>query len=420
MKVVQKTLNGVSNKVKFNEAIDYMRNKIDLPTESYRDIKASAHKKAFVIAGLANMDILADFHKRITDSVENGTPFSQFKKEFRDKAASSGWLSGEKADKKYTAWRAKVIWETNVTQAYHAGRWERYASPESVEDYPYLEFRHNFYGISIEPRESHVALNGLIFPVGDAFWDNHFGMLNYGCKCGVTRVARWDERVKDKSESDILSENRTIAGYDEKRGEYPDNGSDGNFVNPGVFDGGGIVSLFDKIDKMQKSGGWRKELADKTWDCVADNNKIFADNLKTWIDRLWTGKEVKSRETRSIAVLSREKFEEIRKEYESKKTKNMPEKLLKSPVIFCNGSQLSHAGRIEKGRTPIDKSELYLLSELNKAKFEIDVRNENLPRIEFFVKNKIGKTIKIIVKDFKKFTDNTKNSSIITFFYADK
>jgi hypothetical protein len=316
-----------------------------------------------------------------------------------------------------------------------------------MEDYPYLEFRHDFYGSTKVPRQEHQELDGLIFPVGDAFWDKHFGMLNYGCKCGVTRVAKWDERVKGMSESDIISQNRELANYDEKAGEYPENNSNGNFVNPGIFDGGGIVSLFEKIESMQKIEGWQKELADATWDAIAKGNSVFADNLSTWVDRLWTGTQVKSRETRSIAVLSREKFEEIQKEYErefeKKHDKKPNDKILTSPVIFCNGSQLSHAGRIEeyktviakddtkllselnkveieKSRSVIAKEDIKLLSELNNADYVVGLDRGKVPYVRFEIKNKDGQTIMIAVKDFNRFTTNTKNSSIITFYYIDK
>lgn len=38
--------------VPFQEAIDYHRQKIDLPTKGWRDISGRAHDRAFVVAGL--------------------------------------------------------------------------------------------------------------------------------------------------------------------------------------------------------------------------------------------------------------------------------------------------------------------------------------------------------------------------------
>ncbi|MCL1947291.1 MAG: hypothetical protein FWF51_09125 [Chitinivibrionia bacterium] len=95
----------------------------------------------------------------------------------------------------------------------------------------------------------------------------------------------------------------------------------------------------------------------------------------------------------------------------------MPKDILRSPVIFCNGSQLSHAGRTAKSRTVIERNDLYLLSELNNADFEINTERGNVPTVNFFIKSKEDKTVLVVVKNFEKFTANTKNSSIITFYY---
>lgn len=55
---------------------------------------------------------------------------------------------------------------------------------ESQDVYPYLEF------VTVgdeNTRASHAALNGIIKPVGDAFWTMYFPPLDWNCRCRVVR-----------------------------------------------------------------------------------------------------------------------------------------------------------------------------------------------------------------------------------------
>lgn len=64
-----------------------------------------------------------------------------------------------------------------------AGReWKRIEETQTL--YPYLEYR----AVNDEnTRASHAALNGIIRPVGDPFWDTYFPPLDWNCRCRAIR-----------------------------------------------------------------------------------------------------------------------------------------------------------------------------------------------------------------------------------------
>ena len=56
--VARSTVDGVRQQ--FQEQIDFLRRKLNLPSESWRDIQSAAHDRAFVVAGATKADLLHD------------------------------------------------------------------------------------------------------------------------------------------------------------------------------------------------------------------------------------------------------------------------------------------------------------------------------------------------------------------------
>ena len=49
----------------YKEAVDYFKQKINLPTKRWNDIEGAMHTRAFVVAGAMREDILCDFRKQV-------------------------------------------------------------------------------------------------------------------------------------------------------------------------------------------------------------------------------------------------------------------------------------------------------------------------------------------------------------------
>ncbi|WP_314338887.1 phage minor head protein [Acinetobacter guillouiae] len=186
-----------SFQVKFEEQIDYLKQKTNLPTQSYKDITSRQHDRAFVVAGAMKADLLNDLHNAVNKAVADGQSFQQFQDSFDDIIGKHGWLNDE--DDKYKAWRAKMIYQTNLKTSHAAGRYQQMTSPEMVKLRPYWRYRHN----TIEnPRIQHEKWNNLVLPVDAAFWRVNFPPNGYGCNCTIEAINERQLRAMGKTKPD--------------------------------------------------------------------------------------------------------------------------------------------------------------------------------------------------------------------------
>lgn len=164
----------------FKEAIDFFKNKIRLPSAGYTDVWQQQHSVAFVVASAQTDALLADFYSALKNSHENGTGYAAFQQEFDAIAARNKW-----AYNGTPGWRSRVIYDTNMTQSYNAGRWQQMWDLRDLR--PYVRYRHT----SIEhPRLAHKAWDGLVLPIGDPWLDTHAPQNGYGCKCRLDSLSR--------------------------------------------------------------------------------------------------------------------------------------------------------------------------------------------------------------------------------------
>ncbi len=173
----------------FNLQIDYLANKIRLPTERANDITRGAHDRAFVVAGASKADLLADLQGAIVKAAESGGGLNEFRKDFKSIVAKQGWSgwTGE-GSKEGEAWRTRVIYQTNMATSYAAGRRAQMKEPSYVRFHPFWRYLHSD-GV-LHPRPQHLAWHGLTLPQDHPFWDTHFAPNGYGCQCRITSVTQ--------------------------------------------------------------------------------------------------------------------------------------------------------------------------------------------------------------------------------------
>ncbi len=165
--------------------IDFLLAKLRLPTERWDDIQKSAHDRAFIVAGAAKADLLADLQQAVVDNASKGT--AAFARDFKAIVAKHGWTgwTGE-GTPEGEAWRARVIYQTNMRTSYMAARYQQLKA--NAEDLPYWEYVHS--DSARHPRPMHVSWDGLILPHDHPFWDTHFPPNGWGCMCNVIGVSR--------------------------------------------------------------------------------------------------------------------------------------------------------------------------------------------------------------------------------------
>ena len=182
------------------EAIEYFRQKGFAIGFDHRDVWQAQHQASFTVAKVMQLDILQDIHAEIDRALVAGTTMREFQQRLMPTLQDKGWwgrkvmrdpLTGEDKDVQLgSPRRLKTIYDTNLRTAHSEGQWQRIQ--DSKEAFPYLEYDGNN---SSQPRHTHSAWDGLTLPVDDPFWQAHFPVKEYGCKCrAIPRTARQVER----------------------------------------------------------------------------------------------------------------------------------------------------------------------------------------------------------------------------------
>jgi len=160
---------------------------------NWKDLYGAEHAYAFTVAKVETLQLLGHFKNSLTDALEQGQTFRDWKKNIEPVIRRSGWmgiqekidpLTGELVTAELgTPRRLRVIFDTNMRQARHAGQWERVQ--DTKQHLPYLQYR---LGPSEEHRPEHASWDGMVLPVDDSWWDTHHPQNGWGCKCWTKQL----------------------------------------------------------------------------------------------------------------------------------------------------------------------------------------------------------------------------------------
>ena len=153
---------------------------------------------------------------------------NEFLKTFDDIVARHGW-----AHTGTPGWRATIIYETNLSTAYSAGRYAQQTEPETLAAFPYWQYVHSG---AQHPRLEHLAWDGLVLRADDPFWDSHYPPNGWRCGCRVAPVSERGLSRQGKARPDPAPEITTREWTNPKTGEVHNvpKGIDPGFdYNPG-------------------------------------------------------------------------------------------------------------------------------------------------------------------------------------------
>jgi len=186
----------------YKEAVDYFKQKINIPAKRWNDLEETMHTRAFTVAGVMREDILSDFRNAVDAAIEKGESLQDFRDRFY--TIASKWRESDPSfDKKmekpkYGAWRSKVIYQTNMLTAAAA------AQERQVRD-PKLNgvFTHAKYICMMLPhsREEHKQWNGTVLPINDPWWDKHSPPNGFGCQCEKEFISKYEMESGDEHET---------------------------------------------------------------------------------------------------------------------------------------------------------------------------------------------------------------------------
>ncbi len=151
---------------------------------------ASGAAAGAAVAKAMKQGVIADVYEALADAIAAGETLQTFQEKIEEIAQKKGWLG--KASEAQRAWRAKIIYETNLRMHYQAERFKQITQPDLMNFYPYWRYVHGWLREPLVPRPEHVAWDGLIIRADDPWWRTHFPPNGWGCSCGIELLSRGD------------------------------------------------------------------------------------------------------------------------------------------------------------------------------------------------------------------------------------
>jgi SPP1 gp7 family putative phage head morphogenesis protein len=163
----------------FEEAIRAFMERGIITPEEFRLLSDDARQRAFTATRLASQGVIERAYRRLLESLQSGGTLDDFARQLRTDEVSLGITP---SDTGYL----ENIYRTNTSSAYGAGRYRQIRSPAVVAARPYVEYR---TAKDDRVRQSHAALDGLVFRQDDPDWHRYAPPNGYQCRC-VTVVRR--------------------------------------------------------------------------------------------------------------------------------------------------------------------------------------------------------------------------------------
>jgi hypothetical protein len=131
--------------------------------------------------------LLNDLHKAVGQTITDGKTIKWFRSEFDAIVKKHGWTgwTGEGTGAG-VAWRTRVIYQTNLSTSYAAGRWAQLNDPDLLSVRPFWKYIHN--DSVTHPRPLHQSWHGIVLRYDDPWWATHFCPNGWGCRCRIMAV----------------------------------------------------------------------------------------------------------------------------------------------------------------------------------------------------------------------------------------
>lgn len=181
------------------------------------EIYQSAHQRAFTIARIANIDLLADIQTSLESAFVEGQTYDEWVKELKPTLQKAGWLgrvivqnpnTKEQKEIFVGASRLKKIFYTNARTAY--------AQSEARAGYklPLSEYIRYVAILDNRTRAQHRALHGKIAHKDDDFWKRNYPPNGWNCRCAVEFVSKDEMKTQGWAEMSEAEKKLSFAHKD--------------------------------------------------------------------------------------------------------------------------------------------------------------------------------------------------------------
>lgn len=189
-------------RLKFEKAIAYLRDKLGIGSDRWDSLWDEIQDYVFSIAGVESALVLQAVQDKLVQVLEGRSPgidtFKDFSNTFQQTMQTAGYG-------KQTPWRTRLVYTTNIRQAYNAGRYQQ----AIAEDHP-NEYVQYWHGHPIVPRPAHKALHQRVFRKDDPILKIIAPSNGFGCSCRLLSVSDRDLKRENLKVAEPLTETITI------------------------------------------------------------------------------------------------------------------------------------------------------------------------------------------------------------------
>jgi len=200
------------------QAMAFFRAKGLEPTFAWQDMMGREHARAFTVAKMMDVDMLADVRALVDQAINEGKTKAWFSAQLTPYLQQKGWWGKQEVlspkggvvqAQLGSPHRLETIFRTNMQSAYAAGQWDQIQAQADLM--PYLMYD------AIDDhrtRPAHAALDNKVYRVDDPFWQTHYPPNGWNCRCGVIQMT-----------DDMLAESGLVPSKPHHPGTY-------NWQNP--------------------------------------------------------------------------------------------------------------------------------------------------------------------------------------------
>jgi SPP1 gp7 family putative phage head morphogenesis protein len=166
------------------------------PTFNWWDVWQHEHASAFMVSGMAELDVLQLVRELVADALATGRSFNDFADALAPELARKGWwgdvpitdpATGEQRITRFNEARLRLILDTNLRQSNAAGRWQ--AAERNKARAPYMLYRTMR---DERVRISHAAWDGIALPIDHPWWKTHYPPNGWRCRCRAIAMTERD------------------------------------------------------------------------------------------------------------------------------------------------------------------------------------------------------------------------------------
>lgn len=347
----------------------------------YDEIKFEAHQRAFTIAKITQIDLLADIQTSLENAFVEGQSFEKWKKELKPTLQKHGWLGKVVVQKPNTKEQKEIfVGASRLKKIFYTNARTAYAQSEARAGYklPLSEYIRYVAILDNRTRHTHAQMHGKIAHRKDKFWEKNYPPNGWNCRCAVEFISK-DEM--DEQGFKEMSEIEKTLNFAEKDWDYDTRNLEKN-------DNGLQLIIENKLKKYVKNQSAREAL-ELLREQVKENRSMY-ERIKGFYNE--------------VKALSSDEREKRRKEsiFIAKTDKRLREKLgTSAEVVRLSVNTLStHFKHEAEGITPFDYALIrHILSDENA---NIEKGNKDRHIVYF---SKYGVNYKAVLKTTDKNAD---------------